>query len=386
MKLQPFLLDQWPNRYHFAGSPVEFDLASSTGPSWTMHDLMEMSDANALEELFGTRLVYSHASGGEALRREIAGMQGVSPEHVQVVTGASEALLILFFLAAEPQANVVLPFPCFPTMQAIPESLGLETRFYRLRRENEYRIDPDEIKRLIDGRTKLVLINSPHNPTGATLSDDVMSALHDYLAERSVQLVVDEVYHPIYNGRPSESAARLERATVLGDFSKAFCLSGLRAGWIIERDPKRIEQYLDARSYFTISNSPVSEAMAVVAVQNREKIFGRARQIVSSNLALLDRFMSDHAGFFGWVRPVGGMTAFPWLVSDKDARGFCESLAEQGVLLAPGDCFQMPSHFRLGFGASGDRFPQALKRLDGFLRSQKPEFRSRNSEARSQNR
>jgi aspartate/methionine/tyrosine aminotransferase len=377
MKLQPFLLDQWLNRYHAPGSPVEFDLASSTGPNWTMHDLMELSGADELEALFDTRLVYSPASGGEELRREIAAMQGVSPEHVQVVTGASEALLILFFLAAEPQANVVLPFPCFPTMQAIPESFGVEARFYHLRRENGYRIDPDEIKRLIDARTKLVLVNTPHNPTGATLDDDVMSALHDHLAERAVQLVVDEVYHPVYHGRASESAARLERATVLGDFSKAFCLSGLRVGWMIERDPKRIEQYLDARSYFTISNSPLSEAMAVVAVQNREKIFGRARWVAGANLDLLDQFMSDHAGYFGWVRPVGGMTAYPWLASDRDARGFCESLAEHGVLFAPGDCFRMPSHFRLGFGASGERFPKALDRLADFLRSQ-------NSEARSQ--
>jgi DNA-binding transcriptional MocR family regulator len=106
----------------------------------------------------------------------------------------------------------------------------------------------------------------------------------------------------------------------------------------------------------------------VVAVQNREKIFGRARKVAGANLELLDQFMSDHADHFGWVRPVGGMTAFPWLASDRDARGFCESLAGQGVLFAPGDCFRMPSHFRLGFGASGERFPEALERLSDFLK------------------
>ncbi|HET9529060.1 MAG TPA: aminotransferase class I/II-fold pyridoxal phosphate-dependent enzyme, partial [Blastocatellia bacterium] len=256
----------------------------------------------------------------------------------------------------------------FPTMYALPESLGVETRFYRLKRENGYRIDPDEIKEMIDSRTKLVLVNSPHNPTGATISDDEMTALHDHLAERDIQFVVDEVYHPIYHGQETRSAARLERATVLGDLSKSFCLSGLRVGWIVERDAKRIEQYLDARSYFTISNTPVGEAMAAVAVRNREKIFGRARAVLRSNLDLLDQFMSDHASLFGWVRPPGGMTAFPWLISDQDARGFCESLAARGVLLAPGDCFKMASHFRLGFGASGDRFPQAIERFNDFLK------------------
>ena len=368
MKLKPFLLDNWLNHYHSPGSPAELDLASSTGPNWTLRELLEMIAPDEWQQLFDTRLVYANASGTEALRGEIAAMQGVEPDQVQIVTGASEALLILFYLAAEPHANVVLPFPAFPTMYAIPESLGVETRFYHLRREDDYRIDLDEIKRLVDDSTKLVLINSPHNPTGATIADEEIAALHDHLAERKIQLVVDEVYHPIYHGRETKSAARLERATVLGDFSKSFCLSGLRTGWIVERDSKRMAEYLNARSYFTISNSPVTESLAVIATRNREKIFARAREVVSANLALLDSFMTEHAGLLGWVRPRGGMTAFPWLVSGEDSRPFCEALAARGVLLAPGDCFNMASHFRLGFGTSGARFPEALDRFGEFLK------------------
>jgi aspartate/methionine/tyrosine aminotransferase len=68
-----------------------------------------------------------------------------------------------------------------------------------------------------------------------------------------------------------------------------------------------------------------------------------------------------------WVRPRGGMTAFPWLVAGGDARPFCEAAVEHGVLLAPGDCFGMPAHFRLGFAAAGDNFPAALERLTEFL-------------------
>ncbi len=98
-------------------------------------------------------------------------MQDVNVETVQVVTGASEALLILFWLAAEPGANVVLPQPGYPPFSALPESLGIEIRYYAVRKENNFRIDLDEIKQLVDRNTKLVLINSPHNPTGATISD-----------------------------------------------------------------------------------------------------------------------------------------------------------------------------------------------------------------------
>jgi aspartate/methionine/tyrosine aminotransferase len=126
--------------------------------------------------------------------------------------------------AAEPGANVIIPQPGFTTFSALPESLGLKTRIYGLHPENGFRIDTDEIKRLADTKTKLILVNSPHNATGATIGDSEMEALHDFTAERGIQLVSDEVYHPIYHGRQMRSAARLPHATVIGDLSKAFSI------------------------------------------------------------------------------------------------------------------------------------------------------------------
>jgi aspartate/methionine/tyrosine aminotransferase len=193
------------------------------------------------------KLVYSRPAGADSLREAIAEMQHVSIEAVQIVTGASEALLALMWLAAEPGANVIIPLPGFTTFSALPESLGLETRFYRVRRENGFRIDPDEIMRLADSKTKLILVNSPHNPTGATIGDGEMQALHDFTAECGIQLVSDEVYHPIYHGRQTKSAARLPHATVIADLSKAFSIAGVRTGWMIEHDAKRRQQYWTAR-------------------------------------------------------------------------------------------------------------------------------------------
>jgi bifunctional pyridoxal-dependent enzyme with beta-cystathionase and maltose regulon repressor activities len=112
---------------------------------------------------------------------------------VQVVTGASEALVILMWLAAERGANLILPRPCFATFSALPQSLGSEIRFYNLRRENRFCIDLSEIQKLADANTKLILVNSPHNPTGTTITDQEFDALHDFTAQRGIQLVSDEV-------------------------------------------------------------------------------------------------------------------------------------------------------------------------------------------------
>jgi aspartate/methionine/tyrosine aminotransferase len=367
MKLPPFLLDQWLEQKFSANPPIEFDLGSSTGPVWTLRELLSLG--GDLDGLLDTTLFYTPPAGSAGLREELARMEGVQPESVLVMTGAAEALLILLHLAAEPGANVVLPNPGFPTNEAVAQSLGLEVRHYTLRAKDGFQIDLDEIRKLVDCATKLVLVNSPHNPTGAVLSEAEMEALHNFCAERSVQFVSDEVYHPIYHGPAMRSAACLPHATVLGDFSKALCLSGLRIGWMIEPDARRREQYLNARSYFTVSSTVLGERLATLALQHRDVIYGRTRRAAEINLPLLDRLFAEHPDLLCWVRPAGGMTAFPWLASGTNAREFCRRLAQYGVLMAPGDCFGMPQHFRLGFAASGERFAQGIGRFAEFLQN-----------------
>jgi aspartate/methionine/tyrosine aminotransferase len=366
VQLKPFLLDAWLDPYEHS---IEFNLAASTGPVWTVNDILALADDETRRRFLNHDLVYGRVAGNDSLREAIAEMQAVPVEAVRIVTGAAEALLVVMWVAAEPGANVILPLPGFATFSALPESLGLETRFYRVSRENGFRSDPDEIKRLADSKTKLILINSPHHPTGATISDGEMEALHDFAAERGIQLVCDEVYHPIYHGRQMQSAARLPHATVIGDLSKAFSLPGVRTGWIIEHDAERRQQYWTARAYFTITNSTTGEILSEIAIRKRDVVLGKTQEVSTRNLQLLDRFMADHRDILGWIPPQGGMTAFPWLVSGENARPFCRAAAERGILLAPGDCFDAPSHFRLGFAAAGDNFPKALERFGEFVRS-----------------
>jgi aspartate/methionine/tyrosine aminotransferase len=366
MQFKPFLLDDWLDQYEHG---IEFNLGASTGPVWTVNEILALADDEARQRFVNHDLVYSRVAGADPLREAMAEMQGVPAEAVQVVTGAAEALLVVMWLAAEPGINVILPRPGFATFSALPESLGLETRFYRVRRENGFRIDPDEITGLADSKTKLILINSPHHPTGATISDDEMEALHDFCAERRIQLVCDEVYHPIYHGRPSNSAARLPHATVIGDLSKALSLPGVRTGWIVEHDEKRRQQYWTARAYFTITNSTTGEILSEIAIRRRDAVLGNTQETSTRNLKLLETFMAQHPDVLGWIPPRGGMTAFPWLVSGENARPFCQAAAARGILLAPGDCFDAPSHFRLGIAAAGDDFSKALERFGEFVKS-----------------
>ena len=106
---------------------IEFNLAASTGPSWTVNEHARAGRRGIAPRFLNHKLVYGRPAGADSLREAIAEMQGVTVDCVQIVTGASEALTILMWLAAEPGANVILPLPGFTTFSALPESLGLET-------------------------------------------------------------------------------------------------------------------------------------------------------------------------------------------------------------------------------------------------------------------
>jgi aspartate/methionine/tyrosine aminotransferase len=364
MQLAPFALEDWFAPYR-DGAPHH--LGMSTGPKWTLRELKALMTDREREALESTALTYCPSNGTEPLRTALAEMYGADPEEILAFNGGAEALFALFFVAAEAGANVVVPTPSFAPFLAIPRSLGVEIRTYELRLEDDFALDVDAIMRLTDNRTKLILVNTPHNPSGAVVEESAIRALDTFALQRGIQFVVDEVYHPIYHGAPARSAGEHTRATVLGDFSKSFSLPGLRAGWLLERDPARRRELERAHTYFTVSTSLLSELLATVAVRNREAIWNRARGVSADNLAALDTWVSEHAARLEWLRPAGAMTAFPRLRGAVDARPFCISAAERGVLLAPGDCFGAPAHFRIGVGLAMPRYREALGILSGLL-------------------
>jgi aspartate/methionine/tyrosine aminotransferase len=138
---------------------------------------------------------------------------------------------------------------------------------------------------------------------------------------------------------------------------------------MIEHNPKRRADYWNARAYFSISNNTGGEMLAEMAMRNRDVILGKTQETATKNLRQLNSFMNEHRETLGWIPPTGGMTVFPWLQSGEDSRAFCQAAAEEGILLAPGDCFDAPAHFRLGFAAMTDQFPKALDRLGKFVNS-----------------
>jgi aspartate/methionine/tyrosine aminotransferase len=364
MKVPPFKLDHWLAAHEFATPPIRYNLASSTGPAWTVAEVMQLG-GGAARDLDDLRLSYAPPQGGKLLRERIAALHGADPDHVLVMTGASEALVALMALFAEPGASIVVPKPAYPAVPVLARAWGMRVREYTLEGDKGFAQTAAGVLAAVDSSTRAVFVNTPHNPTGSTMAHQEQHALAEELAAGGIPLIVDEVYHPLYHGPMASSgappsASLLPNTILLGDFAKALSLPGLRVGWLIDRDARRREALLDLRSYFTISGSPLTEALGAHALANAPAILERLRSVASGNLALLTRFMAEQAGRLAWAPPSGGTTCFPWLRDGRDARPLCEALAKAGVLTAPGDCFAMPAHLRVGFGAMPAGYADAL--------------------------
>lgn len=365
MDLPPFLIDQWLSEHGFRIAPVRYDLAASTGPHWTLAELQDLP--NGRLDMEAMSIAYAPPNGSRALRVAIAALHGVDPDWVVVTTGASEALSILFYLAAKPGGAIVLPDPGYPAFAAFAQAWGLRSSPYGLRREDGFRLGAGQVLAATGDDTVLALVNTPHNPTGGICPRAEIEQLAASLDARGVPLIVDEVYHPLYFGGAQGSAAGIDNVIVVGDMSKAMSLAGLRVGWIIDADSKRRERIVNARSYFTVSGSPITEAIAAHALNNADAVLARLASTASANLSVLDGVMARAAGILSWVRPQGGTIAYPWFVDGRDSRPFCEDLAEAGVLVVPGDCFGAPEHMRIGFGVLSDGFERAAKILEDLL-------------------
>jgi aspartate/methionine/tyrosine aminotransferase len=361
MELPPFALDHWLAAHEFATPPISYNLASSTGPAWTLGDLLALAgDGSRLQALGETRVTYAPPEGRLELRQAIAEFCDVDPDWVVVTTGASEALSALLCLASKPGGNLLIPSPGFPAFAVMAQAWGLETRSYAMRREQGFRQSAAGVLAAVDRNTALALVNTPHNPTGSIMPRAETVQLAAELKARGVPLVVDEVYHPLYFGEAIPSAAGIDNVIVVSDMSKALSLAGLRMGWIVDADPQRRKRIIDARSYFTICSSPILETIAIHALRNRAQLLAKLASVASRNLAALTGFMESFAGTFSWGPPAGGTVAFPWFSDGRDSRPFCQALAANGVLIVPGDCFAEPDHMRMGFGAQAAGFDAAI--------------------------
>lgn len=373
MKIKPFHTERFFAVHEFT---APYLLCASDCESLTVDELLQLAGAS-WESLGRLRLGYTESQGDPVLRECIAGLYtSVSADQVIGLGAPEEGIFVTMHALLEPDDEVIVLTPCYDSLGNVAEYLGCRVVRWLLAEADEppdgpggWRLDLDELERLVTPRTKLVVVNFPHNPTGYLPSHDEWRAIVQIVARSGAWLFSDEMYR----GLEYDTAARLpsgcdlyERAITLAGLSKTFGLPGLRTGWLALQDTSLRDRISGWKDYTTICSSAPSEVLAQIALQVSDELAGCSRRIVLDNLALAEPFFSRWRAVFRWNRPQAGSVAFVGL-RGRSAREFSDRLAaEQGVLLLPSTGLGFgDGHVRFGLGRLS--FSDGLEQLDQYL-------------------
>jgi aspartate/methionine/tyrosine aminotransferase len=368
MSIQPFMLERYFAEYEFK---VKYLLSSSDCESLSLEEVLENANP-AIRECWDTlRLGYTESQGHPLLRTEVSRLyERIHPGNV-LIAAPEELIFIAMQTLLNPGDHIVAISPAYQSLHEIARSNGCQVTPWNVKTgPSGWTLDLAELEQSLTPRTRMLIINFPHNPTGylPTLSDQ--EAILDLARRHDLYLFSDEMYRLL----EADSAKRLppvcdlyEKGISLSGLSKTFSLPGLRIGWLATQDHSLLERWVAYHDYTTICNSAPSEILAIMALQKKDWIIHRNLEIVGANLTAAGRFFTSHPDKFNWFLPDAGSVAFPEWKGAGSVEQFCQAaLDQQGVMIVPGSLFGFPgNHFRIGLGRKN--FPEALEQVGLYL-------------------
>jgi len=366
MKIESFDLERWMTRWELH---VEYDIAESGILPMTARDVIGLVPPGErdrlLAELLDTPLGYSEASGSLRLRSLLAETYCDSgPQNILVTTGAIEANFLLFNVLLSPDDHVVSVYPAYQQLYSVPRAIPCDVSLWTLRPENGFRYDLDELRGLVTPRTRLIVLNTPHNPTGVALSTEELREVYDIAESVGAHVLCDEAYRWIEMPDAPPTALPVrdlgERGISVGTFSKPFGLPGLRIGWLTGPEDL-VAACWGMRDYVSLSPAKLSDALAVIALGCREQVMERTQSILRQNLVSTRRWVVEHEDLVSWQEPQGGLLSLLRYKFDIPSRELADRLAgEYSVMLAPGSAFGYEGYLRLGLGQEPGIFTEGL--------------------------
>ena len=333
----------------------------------------------AIDALRNGHTHYSAPSGimplKEAIVQEVSSRRGVSPDTEQIVItpGAKPIIFFVILACIEAGDEVIYPNPGFPIYESMINFAGGKAVPLPLREENEFSFDKDEFVSLISERTRMIIINSPHNPTGGILSKDDIELIAKVAKEKNILVLSDEVYKNIIYGAEHESIYSLDgmkdNAVLLDGFSKTYAMTGWRLGYgVMPKDlANRVERLMINSNSCTATFSqyaaiealkgPTTEADAMV------ETFQKRRDFIVDGL--------NNIPGISCVKPKGAFYVFPNVSKIKMSSDDLENylLHESGVAVLSGSAFGKygEGYLRLSYANSIENIDMALKRIAGAL-------------------
>jgi aspartate/methionine/tyrosine aminotransferase len=380
MKLEVFALERMQSTFE---NQVAFNLSESGVHPLTLGELVE--DPAAREALLSEPLRYTQTNGTAPLRETIAAMYaGATADHVQVTNGGAEANYLTTWNLLEPGDEFVMMVPNFMQAWGLARAFGAAVKPWPLvnnsgtrsraeaaaessSSEGGWRLDLDELERLVTPRTKLIAICNPNNPTGVRFEAGDLDRIAAIADRHGSWILSDEIYRGAErDGRETPTIwGRSDRVLVTSGLSKAYGLPGLRIGWIVG-PPERIAALWAYHDYTTIAPGALNDALArhALAPARRAMLLARTRDILNRNYPIVTAWLDDHAGLFSYAPSDAGAIVYARYHHAINSTELVTRLrVDHSLLVVPGDHFSMDHYLRLGFGEPAEQLRGALSRL-----------------------
>jgi hypothetical protein len=337
--------------------PVRYALTTSEVPHFRM-DSLPVSIADF--DLDGA----SHPRYAP-LRERIAARYDVSVEQVVAADGTSMANFLAMAALVSPGDEVLIERPTYEPLLGAASFLGATIKRFERKPQDAFRLDLTAIEAMLTAATRLIVITNLHNPTGALAEEEELRALGGLAARVGASVLVDEVYLDAAVP-PRRSAVHLgPEFVVTNSLTKVYGLSGLRCGWILA-EPDLAERMWRLNDLFGVNQAHPAERLGCVAFDHIDEVIGDTRAMLDHNRRLFNDFVEARADL-QCMPAEHGITALPrW--SGGDTQRLYEHLCEHyDTAVVPGHWFEIPDHFRVGFGLPTEDFQEGLKRLGAAL-------------------
>ena len=356
--LAPYLL--WAKTRHAAA----IDLAGSNVLACTAADLPGARDA--------VELSAPNDLGFAPLVEAIAARYNVSTDRVATGAGCSGANFLVFAALIAPNDRVLVERPTYDPLLGACKLLSADVVRFERRRDDGYGVDLDELRRHLAAPTRLIVLTSPHNPSGTALTTEQIAAVGNLADQSGALVLVDEVYLDATSIVQGDSPAARSAASLDGPFivtnslTKSYGLSGLRCGWIIAA-PAIAERIRRTRDLVDNVGAGPADRLATLAWQQLPRLEARTRTILSANLARAAAFFNSTSDL-RLTSPPASSIVFPQLIGTTDATPFAQHLLERyGVAVAPGAFFDAPECVRIGIGGDPATLEHGLTRVAAAL-------------------
>ncbi len=373
---------------HFPPTPITrlidetplYNLGESYCQELSLDELVGSGPSDGADRLAEIRLGYRTSAGEQELRRLIAANAGVADDQVLVTAGAASALFLLGLLLGDGDEEIVVVQPCFPPTLAALRGIGARVVTTQLRFEDSYRLDLAALSESLNGRTRLVMLSSPQNPSGVVFAEAEIEQLLAAMSRRCPEalLLVDEVYRESVYGQapvPASFASLSPRVLTCASLSKSHGAAGLRIGWLTVQDPELYDQLRLAKVNAAISCGAIDEALAAELLRRAESLLAPRRAFLAEALAVVETWVRSQSDLVRWVRPDAGAICCiqldPATFGQKGMERFYAALAERQTSVAPGEWFGDSANvFRLGFGYEPmDKLKTGLEIISDALRA-----------------